>query len=102
MALVRTQISLPPGLHRKAKRRAAEEGVSLSELARRALAREVGQGERPERPKGDISAVFGLFSSGRSDVSENVDKYVGEAVRRDYERKMGRLSKKDLDRPHED
>lgn len=92
--MVRTQISLPPELHRRAKRRAAEEGVSLSELARRGLEREVG-GE-PE-PKGDISAIFGIMGPGPpSDIAKDKERRLAEATRREYERKMGRLSKNEI------
>lgn len=62
--VVRTQITLDADAHRRAKRRAADLGVSLAEYVRRTLDRDLG-----EEPKGDISEIFGLFDSGHSDVS---------------------------------
>lgn len=84
--MVRTQIALDPEDHRRAKRRAAEQDVSLAEYLRRLVRRDLG-GE--ERPKADISEIFGLFSSGGSDIAKHKDKYVGEAVEAEYLRKTG-------------
>jgi hypothetical protein len=90
--MVRTQISLPPELHRKAKRRAAAEGVSLSELARRGLEREVTDSE--PSPKRDISAIFGIAGPGSpSDIARHKELYLAEASQREYERKLGLRSK---------
>lgn len=84
--MVRTQISLDPQLHREARLRAGELGVSLAELTRRALRREV---EGP--PSGDdgIAAIFDLGRSSRSDVARDKDQYLADATRAEYERKMG-------------
>lgn len=88
--MVRTQISLQPDLHQRARRKAAEEGISLAEYFRR-LAR---QDLEPEsEPKGDISAIFGLGSSGGSDIAKHKDRYIAEATWREYLRKTGRLPK---------
>jgi hypothetical protein len=73
--VVRTQISLDADAHRRAKRRAAELGISLAEYVRRTLDQDLG-----EEPKGDISAIFDLFDSGASDVSSNLEKYLGDAA----------------------
>jgi hypothetical protein len=83
--MVRTQISLDRESHARAKRRAAALDMSLAEYVRRLVDRDLGQGA----PQGDISAIFGLGSSGRSDISSNVDKYVGEAVWEDHLRSTG-------------
>lgn len=92
--MTRTQISLPPELHRRAKRRAAELGVSLSELTRRALEHKIGEASRPE---GDISAIFGILGSGEpSDIAKHKDRYIADATWREYLRKMGRLSKDEI------
>jgi hypothetical protein len=77
--VVRTQISLDADAHRRAKRRASDLGISLAEYVRRTLERDLGA-----EPKGDISAIFDLFDSGASDVSSNVDMYLGEAVREEH------------------
>jgi len=85
--MVRTQITLDAATHRRAKRKAAELGVSLSELARRAFAREL---DEREAPRGDITAIFDLGNSRGSDVARHKDQYLAEATRRDYLRKTGR------------
>lgn len=94
----RTQISLPPELHSRAKRRADELGVSFSELARRGLARELAREE--QRPQGDISAIFNLGSSGEpSDIARHKDRYIADATWREYLRKTGQLSKDEIGPP---
>lgn len=73
----RTQITLPPENHRRARRRAAELGISLAEYIRRLVdadLREVAP------PTADISAIFGLGDSGGSDVATHKHDYVGDAV----------------------
>jgi hypothetical protein len=85
--MVRTQIALDSEDHRRAKRRAAEQGISLAEYVRRAVRHDLG-GE--QRPKADISEIFGLGSSGGSNVAKHKDSYVGEAVEAEYLRKTGR------------
>lgn len=97
--MVRTQIALDSEDHRRAKRRAAEQGISLAEYVRRAVRYDLG-GE--ERPKGDISEIFGLFSSGGSDVAKHKDRYVGEAVEAEYLRKTGRAKFEDELKPASD
>lgn len=79
----RTQITLDKALHRRATAKAGKLGVSFAEYVRRLVAADVG----PEQPRGDITRIFGLGSSGRSDVARFKDDYVGEAVAAEYERK---------------
>lgn len=86
--MVRTQISLERELHRRARERAQELGVSLAELARRALERELG--EVADGGESDLTAIFALGDSGGSDVARDKDRYLAEATQRAYERKMGR------------
>jgi len=43
----------------------------------------------PAAPKGDISAIFALFDSGRSDVSSNVEKHLGESLWQEHLRETG-------------
>jgi hypothetical protein len=74
--LVRTQISLPSDDHRRAKGRAAELGVSLSEYIRRLVARDLG--EPPVTA--DVTRLFGLGDAGRGDVSSDVDAQVAAAL----------------------
>jgi hypothetical protein len=75
--MVRTQISLPAEDHRRAKRRAAEQGVSLAEYVRRTLARDLGEPES----RADPSGLFDLGDSGRADISSAKDREVAAAVR---------------------
>ncbi len=75
--MARTQITLPPDEHRAARRRAAEQGISLAEYVRRLVHEDLaGQ----DRPKADISVIFGIGDSGGSDVANHLHEYVGEAV----------------------
>jgi hypothetical protein len=72
----RTQITLNPGQHRRARTRAAELGISLAEYIRRLVDADLRA--RPPRP--DVSAVFNLGESGGSDITLEKDRYVGEAI----------------------
>lgn len=72
----RTQITLEPQQHRRARQRAAELGVSLAEYVRGLVRRDLGDDESP----GDVSAILALGDSGGSDVARHKDAYVGEAV----------------------
>lgn len=74
--VVRTQITLDAEAHRRAKRRAAELGISLAEYMRRILDRDLGG----VAAQADASEIFGLFDSGGSDVAREKDRYVDEAV----------------------
>jgi hypothetical protein len=73
--VIRTQISLDPELHRRAKERAADMGISLAEYLRRLVAGDLG----PQRATTNASAVFNLGHSGGSDVARRKDSYVAEA-----------------------
>ena len=75
--MARTQITLDPEDHRQARRRAAEQGISLAEYVRR-LVHEDLSGDAP--PKADVSILFGLGDSGGSDIANHKDAYVGEAI----------------------
>ena len=82
--MVRTQITLKSDSHRRAKRRAAERGISLAEYLRQVVDRDLG-----EQPKGDISAIFGIGDSGGSDIANHKDEYIGEAFWQEYLRSTG-------------
>ncbi len=79
--MVRSQISLESELHRKAKARAAELGVSLAEYLRRLVAEDLGS----PRSNADVSVIFDLGSSGGSDIARQKRRYVGEAIEADHE-----------------
>jgi hypothetical protein len=72
----RTQIALAPEDHRRARRRAAELGISLAEYVRRLVQRDASG----PRPNASPTAVFDLGDSGASDVARHRDEYVGAAV----------------------
>ena len=77
----RMQVTFEPEEHRRAKRRAAELGISLAEFVRRSVDQALDQ---PDRPKPDISAIFGLGNSGGSNVAKRKDEYLDEAVEADH------------------
>lgn len=74
----RTQITLDPELHRRARERAAELGVSLAEYIRRLVARDL-QGPSARL---DVSAVFDLGDSRSAGLApiEDWDRAVAEAI----------------------
>lgn len=82
----RTQVMLEPSEHQRARRRAAELGISLAEYIRR-LVREDLEGPSSA---GDVSAIFDLGDSGGSDVAALKDAYIGEALAADREGAMGK------------
>jgi hypothetical protein len=74
----RTQIILPADEHRAARRRAAEQGISLAEYVRRLVHEDLTEGG--SKPKADISEIFGIGNSGGSNVAKHKDAYVAEAI----------------------
>ena len=75
----RTQITIERAEHRRARRRAAELGISLAEYVRRLVRNDL---EGPT-VRGDPTALFALGDSGGSDVSTAKDAYVAEAIASD-------------------
>lgn len=86
--MMRTQVSLDAELHRRAKNKAADLGISLAEYLRRLIAQDVNGLQGPADP----SSVFNLFDSGLSDVSSRHDRYLSEAVDEDNSREAGSLA----------
>lgn len=82
----RTQITLDPSEHQRARRRAAELGISLAEYIRR-LVRDDLDGPRPGA---DVSAIFDLGDSGGSDVAAERDAYLLDALSTDRDRSKAR------------
>lgn len=72
----RTQITLDPEQHRRARERAAELGVSLAEYIRTLVHHDLSE----ERATYDASAIIGLGDSGGSDVARKKQEYLGDAV----------------------
>lgn len=71
----RTQISLEPEVHRRARARASALGISLAEYVRRLVAADL----RGVRRASSVEAVFDLGDSGGSDIAREKDAYVGGA-----------------------
>jgi hypothetical protein len=63
----RTQVTLETQTHRRARQRASELGVSLAEYMRRLVARDLA-GPQAEV---DVTCVFDLGRSSKSDVAKN-------------------------------
>jgi hypothetical protein len=83
----RTQIAIGSEMHRRAKAKAAELGISFSEYVSRLLASDLGE----PKPKPDISIVFDLCASGEpTNIARDKDKMIGEAVWDEYLRDTGR------------
>ena len=73
---------------KRAKRRADELGISFAEYIRRLVSQDLGK----QAVNGDITAIFNLGSSGKSDISQFKDEYVGEAIEHEYLQETGQLS----------
>lgn len=84
--MARTQLSLDPELLKRAKAKAADQGVSLAAYLRRLVEADLGA----PPAKGDISAIFDLGDSGGSDITHHKHEYIGDAFWAEYLRKMGR------------
>lgn len=72
----RTQVTLDPEQHRRARQRASELGVSLAEYLRGLVRSDLGGDPAP----GDVSAILALGDSSGSDVSHHKDEYIGDAL----------------------
>ena len=69
---------MAPEQHRRARKRAAELGISLAEYLRRLVDADLGD----RRSNADVSSVFDLGRSTDSDIAHEKDRYLGEAVER--------------------
>jgi len=84
--MARTQITLEPEIHRRARQRASELGVSLAEYFRRLVRRDLGTQAR----KADVTCIFDLGSSGGSNIAKHKDRMIAEAFAADFERSRRR------------
>ena len=73
-------IILPNHHHAEAKRKAAHEGISLSEYIRRLVAEDL---EQPAATA-DPSLVFGLFDSGGSTIAAGKQAMISEAIDKQF------------------
>ena len=74
--MIQTQLSLDPETLKRARRKAAEVGISFAEYVRRLLAKDLSE----ERTASDPTAVFNLGKSGGSDIAREKTTAVREAV----------------------
>jgi len=72
----RSQIKLEAELHRRARRRAAELGISFAEYVRRLVASDL---ETPAT-RADPRSVFDLGKSGGTDVARHKDSLLGASL----------------------
>ena len=84
--MARTQITLEREIHRRARQRASDLGVSLAEYVRQLVRRDLGSPQR----KADVSRIFNLGSGGGSDIATQKDQMIAEAVEADFERSKRR------------
>jgi hypothetical protein len=85
--VARTQITMAPELGRRARRRAAEMGVSLAEYIRRVVRNDLGD----TGPKPDVSVLFDLMPDGPpTDIARNKDQMIADAAHNALARKMAR------------
>jgi hypothetical protein len=84
----RTQVTLEPEMHKSARRRAGDLGISLAEYLRRLLQKDLGT-DRKDRV--DVSCIFDLGrSAGPTNVAKEKDRMIAEAIDADFERSRGR------------
>ena len=74
--MARTQITLDPETHRRARSRAAQLGMSLAAYFRRLVQQDLHESPRAVDP----SMVFNLGRSEDADIARRKDQMVGEAV----------------------
>ena len=84
--MARTQITLEPEIHRRARRRASDLGVSLAEYVRRLVRRDLGN----PQPKADVTTIFNLGDGGDSDIAHQKDKMIADAFEADLDRSRRR------------
>ncbi|HET7044176.1 MAG TPA: CopG family transcriptional regulator [Gaiellaceae bacterium] len=76
--MVRTQIQLSEEQARELKRLAAERSVSVAEVIRGAVDRELREDDRAARWE-RARSHFGKYSSGVGDIAERHDEYLADA-----------------------
>jgi hypothetical protein len=72
----RTQIAIEPEVHRRARKRANELGISLAEYVRRLVIRDL----EGSRENSDPVLVFDLGRSCGSDIASDKDIMIGKAI----------------------
>ena len=82
----RMQITLDPELQRRSRERAKQLGISFAEYIRRLVARDLGE----VAPAVDPTRVFKLGHSGGTDVAQDKDMLVAQALEAELRRERSR------------
>ena len=80
---VRTQITFDNDTQKRARRRANELGISMSEYVRQVVTRDL---ESPGVAAG-VTSIFNLGSSGGSNIARNKHAMIAEAIDAAYPRR---------------
>ena len=81
--MARVQVALDRETYKRARKRAAEIGVSFAEYVRTLLARDLGE----HATSADPAAIFDLGASGSSQIACDKDDAVGRAIAAERARK---------------
>lgn len=85
--MARTQITLEPETHKRARQRASDLGVSLAEYLRGLVKKDLGSPQK----KADVSCIFNLGHGGHdSDIANRKDEMIADAIWADLEKGRGR------------
>lgn len=83
----RTMLYLDNEEHQNLKMEAAKRQISMAALVRQLVRQYFEQGRTKSPTSRDaLIKIVALGSSGRSDISEKHDNYLGEALRREHSR----------------
>lgn len=83
----RTMVYLDPEQLQALRAEARAQGISLAELMRRLVQHHLtARREPPPAPPNVYLNIVALGSSGRQDIAEHHDRYLGEALRREHAR----------------
>ena len=82
---MRTVITLPDHVHALAKQRAAEQGISFAEFARRLFDRELGS----VAPQGDLDAICAMVNGEAFDMAADGKAIVAAAAAAQHAQRLG-------------
>ena len=73
---MRTVVTVPDHIHKLAKQRASELGISFAEFTRRLLEQELTGTD----PQGDIESIRGIVNGPAFDMALDGERLIGEAT----------------------